>query len=54
MHALVIEASDSVKEILEALVKTGLWGPTAETAAQRLLEIKLFEVLQYVSKQQHQ
>ena len=41
---LVIECSPQMRTYLEMLMKTGFFGPTAETAAQRLLELKCFEM----------
>jgi len=42
-HALVVEASRSMYEMLEALVTTGMFGPTVETAAQRIMEQWMFD-----------
>lgn len=39
-----IECSEQMRIILEGLVKTGLFGPSIDTAAQRLLEMKLWDM----------
>lgn len=41
---LVIECSERMRVLLDALVVTGLFGPSRETCAQRLLEQKMFEM----------
>jgi hypothetical protein len=41
---LIIECSPQMRQILGALVLSGLFGPSVETCAQRLLELKLYEI----------
>lgn len=41
---LVIECSDKVAKLLDTIQETGLYGPTRETCAQRLLEAKLWDM----------
>jgi hypothetical protein len=41
--ALVIEVTDPMYAVLVGLQKTGLFGPSVETAAQRVLEMWIFD-----------
>jgi len=41
---LQIECSEQLGALLDALVHTGCFGPSRDTAAQRLLEQKVFEM----------
>ena len=41
---LVIECSDNLAMFLDALLESGLFGPSRDTCAQRLLELKCFEM----------
>ena len=43
-ETLVIECSPQLASMLDALQKSGLFGPSRETAAQRLLELKVWEL----------
>jgi hypothetical protein len=43
-ESLVIECSEQMAQLLDALVLSGLFGPSRETCAQRLLELKVFEI----------
>ena len=43
-ESVVIEVSGPMRQILDAMVATGLFGPSRDTAAQRLLEQKLLQV----------
>lgn len=43
-QSLIIEVTEPIIKLLDSLVETGLFGPTKETAAQRLLEQKIFEM----------
>jgi hypothetical protein len=47
--ALVLECSPQLEQTLTALQATGFFGPSIETVAQRLLELKVYELcLQYI------
>ena len=41
----MIEVSDHMMDMLAALQNTGLYGPTVETAAQRIIEQTLFAMV---------
>ena len=44
MNSIVIEINERMAALLDALVITGLFGPNRDTAAQRLLEQKMWEM----------
>ncbi len=43
-NSVVIECTDQMIKLLDALVLSGLFGPNRDTAAQRLLELKMWEI----------
>ena len=47
---LVIDCTPEMAKLLDTLVGLGFFGPSRETAAQRLLEAKMFEtMLQFIA-----
>lgn len=43
-NSVVIECTEQMIKLLDALVLSGLFGPNRDTAAQRLLELKMWEM----------
>lgn len=43
-ETLMLECSPQIAALLDALVLSGLFGPSRDTAAQRILELKLYEM----------
>ncbi len=41
---LILECTAQVAKTLDGLMETGLFGPTRDAVAQRLLELKLYEM----------
>jgi len=41
---LVLECTPQMASLLDALLASGMFGPTRETVAQRLLELKMYEM----------
>lgn len=46
-NSLVLECSPQMHTLLTALTASGLFGPNVESCAQRLLELKLYELSLY-------
>lgn len=47
---LVIECTEQMAKLLDALQASGMFGPSRETCAQRILELKLFELSMWISR----